>query len=171
MTVTTSDDIKHLAKLIHGIDMCMLTTVDKDGTLRSRPMSTQKDEFDGTLWFFTKVDSPKSHEIEAEHQVNLSYADPRRNHYVSVSGHATICLDRAKMKELWNPLYKAWFPDGLEDPEIALLRVEATKAEYWDVKSGMMVQLVGFIKAIVTGKEYHPGNNEKIDLSNGVKQS
>jgi general stress protein 26 len=160
---TEHDDVKKLAKLIKGISIAMLTTRDDDGTLRSRPMQTQDQEFDGTLWFFTQASSHKVLEIDHEHQVNLSYAQPDDNRYVSVSGTATLVRDRARIDELWSPVLKAWFPKGKDDPEVALLRVDVTKAEYWDAPNSTIVKLVGFTKAILTGKEYWPGENEKLN--------
>jgi hypothetical protein len=75
------------------------------------------------------------------------------------------------MEELWNPMYKAWFPKGLEDPEIALLKIHVTEAEYWDPPNGKMVQLAGFVKAVATGKPYKAGEDEhaKIDFETGKK--
>ena len=161
---TETDDVKKLARLIKGIEVAMMTTEDDDGTLRSRPMQTQQAEFDGTLWFFTQASSHKVDEINrGEHQVNLSYADPDGNRYVSVSGVATLVRDRAKIEELWSPALKAWFPDGKDDPDAALLRVDVSKAEYWDAPSSTLVKLVGFTKAVLTGKEYQPGENEKLN--------
>src|SRR5207253_1026725 len=125
-------DVQKLAKLIKGIKFAMLTTADTDGTLHSRPMATQETDFDGALWFFTYADSGKVHELQQDRAVNVSYADPSSNRYVSVSGTAQVVHDRAKAKELWSPAHKAWFPDGLEDPNLALLRIQVTKAEYWD---------------------------------------
>ncbi len=81
-----------------------------------------------------------------------------------MSGRAEINRDKAKMKELWNPILKAWFPDGLDDPNLCLLKVNAEKAEYWDSSSGKLVQLAGFVKALVTGTSIDPGENKKIDL-------
>jgi hypothetical protein len=72
--------------------------------------------------------------------------------------------DRQKIHELWNPTLKAWFPNGVDDPEIALLCVEVEKAEYWDTPSSRMVQLIGFVKAVVTGESYEPGENEKVTM-------
>lgn len=160
-----SPDIKKLGELIQGIDFAMLTTVDEDGTLRSRPMGTQEIEFDGDLWFFTRDDSEKVQEIKQEEQVNLAYADPSHNRYVSVSGWAELVRDRQKIEELWKPIYKAWFPDGLDDPNLALLKVHVEKAEYWDAPNSVVVQLVGFVKALATGKEYEGGENKKINLA------
>ena len=158
-----TDDVKKLGKLIKGINVAMMTTRDDDGTLRSRPMQTQNQEFDGTLWFFTQASSHKVDEINHEHQVNLSYAEPSDNRYVSVSGTATLVRDRAKIDELWTPALKAWFPDGKDDPEVALLRVDVAKAEYWDQPSSTIVKLVGFTKAVLTGQQYQPGENEKLN--------
>ncbi len=159
-----TESIEKLGILIKEIDFCMLTTMD-EGFLRSRPMSTQKFEFDGDLWFFTSDQTHKIEEIERDNRVNVSYADPAESRYVSVSGVAEIVKDKAKIEELWNPILKAWFPKGLDDPALCLLKVAVEKAEYWESPSGTLVQVAGFVKAIVTGKEAQWGDNEKIDVS------
>ena len=159
--------VKKLGKLIADIQFAMLTTIEADGSLRSRPMATHQDhgrEFDGVLWFFTKGDTPKVEEVKKDQHVNLSYAAPEQNKYVSVSGIGTLVRDGAKAKELWDPKYKAWFPKGLDDPELALLRVDVTKAEYWDTPGGAVVHVLGLVKALATGKSYDPGDHEKVDL-------
>jgi general stress protein 26 len=163
-TKTREEAIGKLNNLIEDIDFAMLTTVDTDGVLRSRPMSTQEVEFDGTLWFFTSDKTHKVEEIERDNRVNASYAKPEDNVYVSVSGTASITKDRAKMEELWNPILKAWFPEGLDDPTICLLKVDVEQAEYWDSPSSTLVQIAGFVKALVTGKAADGGENEKINL-------
>jgi len=159
-----NENIRKLGEMIKEIKFAMLTTAEPDGTLRSRPMATQATEFNGELWFFTAASAPKVGEIEQDHHVNLSYAAPDKNLYVSVSGKARMVRDKQKAEELWNPAYKAWFPKGLDDPDLALLKVSATQAEYWDSSSSAVVHLVGFVKALATGERYHPGENEKIDL-------
>ena len=154
MATTTEHqrDVEKLAKLIKGIKFAMLTTAMPDGTLRSRPMATQQVEFSGELWFFTQYNSGKVDEIRNDQHVNVSYADPSDNRYVSVSGRAMIVRDRKKSEELWTELHRAWFPKGLDDPNLALLRVDVHDAEYWDSPSSKVVQLAGFVKAMVTGK-------------------
>lgn len=158
------DDVAKLAELIRGIKIAMLTTVDSEGSLRSRPMATQDRPFDGELWFFTAKHSPKVDEIYADQQVNLSYAEPAHNRYVSVSGKGTLVDDRGTAKQLWTPDLKIWFPKGLDDPEVLLLKVVPTKAEYWDAPSSSLVLLAGFVQASVTGKSPHPGEHAKINL-------
>ena len=161
---TREEAIEKLNNLIEDIDFAMLTTVDTDGVLRSRPMSTQEAEFDGTLWFFTSDKTHKIEEIERDSRVNASYAKPEDNVYVSVSGMASMVKDRAKMEELWNPILKAWFPDGLDQPDLCLLKVDVEQAEYWDSPSSTLVQIAGFVKAMVTGRSADGGENEKINL-------
>jgi general stress protein 26 len=126
-------------------------------------MATQQVEFDGDLWFFTLVDSPKVEESQHYRDVNVSFANPEKQHYVSVSGTATLVRDRRKIEELWNPFYRTWFPQGLDDPNIALLKVHAEKAEYWDSPSSAVVHLFGVVKATLTGKPPHPGEKVTLD--------
>ena len=163
-TKSRSENIQKINELVKDVRIAMLTTVDENGLLRSRPMATQKTEFDGDLYFFTKEHSPKMDEVEKDHNVNVAYANPDKQHYVSLSGKARVINDRAKMKELWTPELKAWFPDGLEDSELGLLKIETSQAEYWDAPNSTVVYLVGLAKAIATGETYHPGENEKVKL-------
>ncbi len=152
-THTTVNDapLEKLSHLIKDIKFAMLTTIDA-GQLRSRPMAVQHTPFDGDLWFFTGLASPKVHEVQSDSRVNIAFADPDGHRFVSVSGQARLVLDRDKAKELWSPVLKAWFPQGLEDPNLALLKVTIDQAEYWDSASSTMVHLLGLVKAVTTGK-------------------
>jgi len=141
----------------------MLTTIDS-GHLRSRPMSTQQAEFDGDIWFFTSDNTHKVDELRKDDRVCAAYSKPGSDTYVSISGRAEVVKDRAKIEELWNPVLKAWFPEGLDDPHLCLLKVSAEQAEYWDSPSGKLVQLLGFVKALATGQEADWGENRKVDL-------
>lgn len=158
------EPMKHLGELIRGIKVAMMTTIERDGSLRSRPMWTHDQDFAGELWFFTREHSAKVDEVAHDQHVNLSYAEPSKDRFVSVSGRCRLVLDKHKVRELWSPTLRAWFPEGLEDPELALLCVTVEKAEYWDTPSSRMVQLIGFAKAALTGEPYKPGANEKLRL-------
>jgi len=130
-----------LVAMIDAINVGMLTTADEVGHLRARPMATQRAE-DGHLWFFTRKDSPKIDEIRKDCQVNVTYSDPANQVYVSVSGLARTLKDEAKVRELWTGEAQRWFPEGPDDPRIALLAVEISKAEYWDVDACKMRELL-----------------------------
>ncbi len=155
-----------LGELIKDINVAMLVTQESDGTLRSRPMVTQNKKLERHLWFFTGIDSAKSEEVAEEPQVNLSYADPKSSRYVSVSGRGKVVRDRQKLEELWTPFVKAWFPKGLEDPDLGLLRVTVDQAEYWDAPAGKAVALFGLAKSLLTGRPYQGEGtqHEKLDL-------
>lgn len=157
------ESIKKIQELTEGIDFCMLTTMD-NGVLRSRPMSTQEFEFDGDLWFFTSDNTHKIDEIEKDNRVNVSYSNPDDKVYLSISGRAEVVKDRAKIEELWSPVLKAWFPEGLDDPHLCLLKIPVEQAEYWDAPNSTIVQLFGMVKAIATGQEADYGENKKIQL-------
>ena len=136
-------DIRRLAQMIEGFNVAMLTTVAEDGSLHSRPMATQYATFDGALWFFTHAHAHKADDVARYRQVNVSYVDPDKEQYISISGTAELVRDREKMKAIWNPNYKAWFPQGLLDPDLALLKINLEQAEYWDSQADTMAQIVG----------------------------
>lgn len=149
----------HLLELTSDIKFAMLTTQDKQGNLRSRPMQTVETTEDGTFWFFTSDHGGKADEVELDPRVNLSYAMPEKNRFISVSGMGEIVHDLQKKKELWKPSFKAWFAEGVDDSHCALLKVYVEKAEYWDTPSHNFVEVVGFTKALLTGETYKA--NEK----------
>jgi general stress protein 26 len=162
---TRENHLEKLRELVKDIDFCMLTTVDEGGDLHSRPMSSNGDiDPDGDIWFFTSASSHKVSEINKLPKVNVSFADPDNQRYISVSGTAQLVRDRAKIDELWRPEFKIWFPEGKDDPEVALLRVSLEKAEYWDSPSSTIGYALSFVSSLVTGKEPDLGENKKIEL-------
>ena len=151
-TTQNAATIEFLAKLVKDIDYAMLVTIDQDGHLRSRPMMAKPPAADGTLWFFTNIASGKVSDLDANPQVNVSYALPEEQRYVSISGTARMVLERERIEELWTPIQRMWFPGGIDDPNVALLVVTPEHVEYWDAPSSRMVQAIRFAKAILTGK-------------------
>nr|MCV4206107.1 pyridoxamine 5'-phosphate oxidase family protein [Roseomonas sp. SXEYE001] len=152
-------------EMIKDVQTAVLVTHGDGDKLRGRPMVAAGLDGDGkTLWFFSKNATEKTEEIGANDRVLLSYADPSKQSYVSVSGKARVLRDVAKQKELWSAPMKAWFPGGPEDPSIALIAVEMTGAEYWDSPSSTLVHAFGYVKATVTGKSPKGGENERVSF-------
>ena len=145
---------EHLWKMIKGIKFGMFTTRHGNGHLHSRPMTTQNKaiEADESLWFFMSKKSDPVDDLKSEPMVNVAYADPGSDTYVSVSGTAAMIEDAEKKKQLWNKMNEAWFPGGPTDPDVALVQVQIAHANYWDVKESKIVQLFEMAKAVVTGK-------------------
>jgi general stress protein 26 len=162
--MSQESDYAKLKEMIKDIDLCMLTTVDEGDDLHSRPMSLNGDvDEQGNLWFFTSSNSHKASEIERTPNVNVSFIDTDQQHYVSISGDAELVRDKQKIKELWKPVLKAWFPDGPDQADVALLKVKVKKAEYWDTPSSTIAQAISFVSAIFTGKQVEMGENRKLD--------
>lgn len=158
-----NSDMEKLGELIRDIRIAMLTTVQPDGSLHSRPLATLKYRNDGELWFFTKIDSAKVYEAEEDARASVTYCDTDQNVYVAIAGTAEVVQDRRKAEELWTPMAKAWFPQGLDDPQLALLRVRIERAEYWD-SPGRAAYLLGIAKASLTGKQTKMGETHKLTL-------
>ena len=127
--------------MIKDIKIAMLTTVESNGCLRSVPMTTMQTECEGLVWFFTNFDSQKVEDIRINSCINVTYSDVHKNVFVSVTGKAEVVKDPLKMQELWKPVLTAYFPDGLEDPDLGLLKVSIDEAEYWDSRTGKMIQV------------------------------
>lgn len=156
------EQLQKVADLVEEIKFAMLTTEEADGTLRSRPMATMQMDASGALWFFTALSSPKIEEAEQHRQVNLSYARIDKQDYLSVSGTAAIVRDKEKMQSLWTQWIKPWFPQGLDDPDLVLLKVTITEAEYWTAPGSAVVRLYGLAKGMLTGNTDALGDNRKV---------
>jgi general stress protein 26 len=154
--ITRGNDPESRARLwdlIGDIRFAMLTTRHSNGHLHSRPVTTQNSSIDedANLWFFMSRSGEPVADLIAEPTVNVAYADPGSDSYVSVSGTAAVVEDMAKKQQLWSKMAEAWFPKGVNDPDLALVRVQITHANYWDVKDSKIVQLLKMAKAAMTG--------------------
>ena len=159
-----AEDLKKAIELIEDIRVAGLITHSDQEGLKGRPMGTAKVEEDGTLWFFTNEYSAKVSEISKNDEVFLSYTSMSANSYVMIKGSAELNDDRDKMEEFWNPAMKAWFPDGLDDPKLFLLKVKPDHIEFWDAASSKIVFAFKMAKAILKGEQYKGGENKEIDL-------
>ncbi|WP_178022212.1 pyridoxamine 5'-phosphate oxidase family protein [uncultured Paenibacillus sp.] len=150
--------VETVRKLIQGIEIAMLTTVTKEG-LVSRPMKTQEVEFDGDLWFLTKVETDKYTQLKQHPDVNVSYVG---DSYVSVRGTAEVVNDRAKISEFWNAAYAKFLHTSSDDPNLVLIKVKAEAAEYWE--TGNLVKMVKRMFSQLTGKEAEAELNKTVKL-------
>jgi general stress protein 26 len=154
-TVPEQEARERLWSLIKDIRFAMFTARHPgSGHLHARPMTTQNSRLDedSSLWFFMSRKSEPVADILEDPAVNVVYADPGADSYVSVSGNAAVVHDLAKKEQLWSKLAEAWFPLGASDPDLALVQVHITHANYWDVQESKIVQLFKMAKAVITGK-------------------
>jgi general stress protein 26 len=161
--MTNHDDGRQeVAKILKHADIAVLTTANKENQLVSRPLALQAADFDGELWFFTHDPSPKADEIRSHPQVNVSVH--AGGGYLSIAGTAEIVRDQAKINELWSAAVDPWFENGKEDPDAALIRVDADTAEYWTADSPKVATIFKLAKSKVTGSQADIGKNDVVDL-------
>jgi general stress protein 26 len=158
------DSLEKLDKLIHGIDIAMLTTRLADGRLLSRPLRMQELDAEGALWFITDRNSHKAEEVRLQPQVNASFASAEHNTYVSVAGRAAVVFDKARLAQLWGPAMSVFYPKGKDDPELCLLRVQAESAEYWDGPGGLVGQALYLAMTALTRDPGALSENERMRL-------
>lgn len=156
------ESIDRLRNAIKDVRIAMLSTIS-GGSLVARPMSMQEMSPEGTMWFLTSADSNKAKEIAENPSVCVSFCDTGSETYVSVAGLARMTNDRSRIREFWNPFYKAWF-DGPDDPSIRVVEVQSRSAEYWITKGGKIVSLVSVLASAITGKDMEAGDNKTVQF-------
>ena len=162
-------DMSHQPKLDRVWDIVekagvgMLTTRFAGG-LRARPLEPRPDLRAGVIWFLTDVRSAKDHEIEADHEVCFVVIDPKDKAYLSITGRAEVLKDSTKAAEIWKSSDQVWWPDGPEDVNLRVLRVEPQRAELWDGPASSAVAIFELVKARLTGEKPNLGENRKVTI-------
>ena len=156
--------LAELARLIDGVPVAMVTTRADEDRLTSRPMLLERLEPDGSLTFLTHLSSDKVGQIARDPHVNIAFVSAGGDRYVSVSGTAAATHDPSRMKTLWNMTYRAWFPDGPEDPDSAIFTVSIDRIESWDVPTSRLVRVWCAVKALATGQVVEAGEHHRRDL-------
>jgi general stress protein 26 len=124
--------IPAIAQQLREIDTCMFATRAADGELHARPMSNNgKVDWDGSSWFFAPADGRLVAELERDPAAVTTYRADDRFAWVSLSGTARVVDDPAAKREHWLPELERWFPAGPEDDNVALIRLDATAAQWW----------------------------------------
>ncbi len=156
----TSSEIEKLVELTQDARFCMLTTIDGEGTLVSRPMTRQDVDLDVELWFIATKDSRKVDHIRSRPEVSVTVTGG--SSWVSIAGTAEVVDDVDKLRELWSTFAEAWLPGGPEDPNAVLVKVDAQTAEYWDNPGGRVASVISFVKSKATGQPYDGGEHEVV---------
>ncbi len=165
MNTEKNNKISEFIEMVKDAKVCMLITSEEgQENLSGRPMGINKIDDDGTMWFFTKKSSHKVDELQKSRAVSIAITNSDSNNYLMIHGSASLLDDKSKMKELWSSVMKAWFPLGLEDPDMTLIKVTPSEVNYWDGSSSKMVVLFNMIKAIVKGEEYSEGEHGTLKL-------
>jgi general stress protein 26 len=158
MELNNKDKVK---ELVSRSRVGMLGTMEA-GFIRFRPMSHVDIDDDGNIWFFTSKDSWKAEDIQRNPTVQLIYINEGDSLYLTIEGTAHLSYDTQRMKELFNPFVKAWFPKGLKDPSLALLAVHPQEMEYWANDDSKVLTYLKVLLAAATGSQPSVGNHGKL---------
>jgi len=161
-----------LYSLIDGIEVAMLVTRRRDGHLVSRAMQTQRRTAGADLWFVTSIATNKFEELAFDPHVNLSYYKDRTREWVSVSGTAILTQDKDLIRGLYKPDWKAWFKAAegtdderagtAEDPNIALILVEAQAVSYYKSDRPLPFVLFDVARAMMGGSPPSLGDQREV---------
>ena len=147
------DAVKQIKTVVKQSDNCFFCTavgVGESGGVR--PMNVRRLDDDGTLWFLSASDSHKNLELEQDAEVRLFFQGGPHSDFMELEGTATVSRDRDKIEELWQPVIRTWFTEGVDDPRITVIRVTPTSGYYWDTRHGMAVAGVKMMIGMVIGK-------------------
>lgn len=148
-----SEAVKKIQELAEKGSTCFFCTdIQSGGPFATRPMSVQEVDDDGNFWFMSAVDSDKNVEIAGNASVQMLFQGSKYSDFLNVYGKAEITTDKARIDELWEPLMKAWFTEGKDDPRITVIKVKPTSGYYWDTKHGQAVALFKTALGAIMGK-------------------
>jgi len=147
------DAIERIKDMIGDAGSCFFCTGDGQGPSRGvRPMSVRETDDAGAIWFLSSIDSHKNQELQANPSVKLFFQSGKHSGFLELDGHAEISQDKARIKQLWNSMLKAWFTEGEDDPRITVIKITPKSGYYWDNKHGDAVAGVKVAVGAVIGK-------------------
>lgn len=162
--LTSAEKRAQVAELMAEFETAMLVSVG-DRELRGRPLHIVQRDEDATVWFVTARDSEKVDEIAADPSVAVIMQAGTKQ--LALAGRASLVDEPETIAAMWKESWRVWFPDGPEDPNIVLLRVKPTSAEYWDQRGLKGVRyLIDAAKAFVRGTTPTPDEeiHERVTL-------
>lgn len=139
--------------LVKQAKTCFFCSNIKTGIpFSTRPMSVQKIDDEGNFLFLSSNDSHKNEDIKADPFVHLLFQGSAHSDFLNIYGLASVSEDKELIKELWEPLLKTWFTEGVDDPRITVIKVEPTEGYYWDNKHGNAVAFAKMMLGAALGK-------------------
>lgn len=167
--LSRAEAIKKIKELADKKSCFFCTTPVSSASSGVRPMSVQKMDDEGNLWFLSANDSHKNKEIASDASVKLYFQGSSHSDYLYLTGKAIISEDKAMIKELWEPILKTWFTEGENDPRISVIKVVPVEGYYWDTKHGLAIAGIKMLVGAMTGKTMDDSIEGKIKVSPQAK--
>lgn len=156
--------IRRVRELISGLQVAMLTTVNENGELHSQPLAMHDIDDDACIWFFTKKDDKAVICDGRTCKCSVTLEDAKGTRFIAMSGTAEVIDDAEREHALWTPAMRAYFPDGVDAPDLVLVKFCVEKVEYWDSPGSALEHAVEFVKAAMTGHAEWGGTHEHFDV-------
>jgi general stress protein 26 len=155
--LTQDAAVEKIRQLAKAARVCLLGTSEGHLPLEVRPMTVQDVDAAGNLWFLSARSSFQNHQISRHPQAQLLFANPGSSEFLSLQGRAFVTDSRPLKEKYWNPLATGWFPGGIDDPELTVLRFQTESGHYWDTEYGKTVTLLSVVAGALTGKPLSSG--------------
>lgn len=151
--LSSKEAVEKIKALVDKAKTCFFcTTAIGSASGGVRPMSVQKTDDDGNLWFLSANDSHTYEEVAANPLVKLFFQGSAHSDFLFISGKAVVSADKNMIEELWEPVLKTWFTEGKDDPRIAVVKVVPLAGYYWDTKHGNAIAGIKMLIGAATGK-------------------
>ena len=145
--------VEKIREFAENTGACFFCTASRDGLSGgARPMAVQQVDDLGNLWFLSADDSHKNEELLADPSVRLFFQGEGRAEFLVLTGRASVSKDREKIVELWKPIFKNWFPGGMSDPSITVIKVTPDEGHYWDTQHGNLVAGIKLLAGTLLGR-------------------
>ena len=164
------DAVERIREVVAKTQTCFLCTSSDAGPSSGvRPMSVQAVGDDGTLWFLSASDSRKNADVKEWPKVNLYFQGTEHSDFLHLTAAATISTERKRIAELWKPILKTWFTEGVNDPRITVLKVVPESGYYWDNKHGNLVAGAKMLIGAAIGKTMDDSIEGRLDFQTASK--
>jgi general stress protein 26 len=156
--------ISKMQEIVKDQRICMFATNLSEIPFSVCPMSAQEVSEDGHILFLSSADSDHNKKILADSRVQLIFSKTSESEFMSVYGKATISKDKEKIDKIWDPLTRAWFPKGKNDPNLTVIEVFPEDAYYWDTKDGQIVSMIKIVASAMTGEQMDGGVEGRLSV-------
>jgi len=119
-----------VAKLVTGAKTVYLATNGSHGHPNLRAIAPMNSEGIQTIWFSTFAGSNKVLELQNDNHAVIYIEAPRMAGECRLWGFVEILEDMESRKKVWNELTAKHFPDGVESPDLRVLRFNAVNGTY-----------------------------------------
>ena len=151
--MSKQDHIDLIREIVKEVKFARFTSITTEGHLHACPMTTSETSLGAReIWFIGDKTTQAVDNINNNPQVNLSYVSQDGKDYVSINGKAELVDDKAKLDELWSPIYNAFYEHGKEDENVQLIKVVPNGAEFWRSGNGIINAAKLAVAAVQDGK-------------------